>query len=59
MWSVAYGGVKLLDRVLKVFKQVIIDVRIRRKVNIDGIQFWFSPGKGTTDSIMNVDSKMA
>jgi len=46
----SYRGIKLLDQVLKVLERVIED-RLRRRVKIDGMQFGFSAGKGTTDAI--------
>jgi Reverse transcriptase (RNA-dependent DNA polymerase) len=46
----SYRGIKLLDQVMKVFERVI-EVRLRRLVNIDEMQSGFSPGKGTTDAI--------
>src|SRR5437867_3247769 len=41
----SYGGIKLLERVLKVLERVI-EARIRKIAKIDEMQFEFSPGKG-------------
>src|SRR5206468_9992165 len=49
----SYRGIKLLEHVLKVLEGVI-EARIRKIVKMDDIQFGFSPGKGTTDSIFIV-----
>jgi hypothetical protein len=49
----SYRGIKLLDQVLKVLERVI-DARVRNKVKIDGMQFGFRSGKGTTDAIFIV-----
>ena len=46
----SYRGIKLLDQVMKVFERVL-EVRLRKRVKIDEMQFGFSPGKGTTDAI--------
>jgi len=32
----------------------VIEVKIRRRVHIDGMQFGFSPERGTTDAIFIV-----
>jgi len=32
-------------------------VRIRRKVNINGMQLLFSPGKGTADAISKMEER--
>jgi len=48
-----YREIKLLDHVMKVLERVI-DLRIRNKVNIDVMQFDFSPGKGTPDLLFIV-----
>jgi len=40
----SYRGIKLLDKMMKVFERVI-EVRVRRKVNVDDMQFGFPPGK--------------
>jgi len=47
-------GIKLLDNVIK-FLELVIEVRVRKKVNIDGMRFGFSPGKGTTEAILIVN----
>jgi len=49
----SYRGVKLLEHALKVFERVI-ESRVRRKVDIDAMQFGFRAGKGTTDAIFIV-----
>src|SRR4051812_4863015 len=53
----SYRGIKLLEHVLKVLERVI-EARLRKAVKIDamqfGLQFGFSPGKGTTDAIFIV-----
>jgi hypothetical protein len=46
----SYRGIKLLDQVMKVFERVI-EAKLRKRVEIDGMQFGFRPGKGTTDAI--------
>ena len=38
---------------MKVFERVI-EARLRRRVQIDNMQFGFSPGKGTMDAIFIV-----
>ena len=49
----SYRGIKLLDHVLKVFERVM-EVRVRRIVKIDEMQFGFMAGRGTTDAIFIV-----
>lgn len=49
----SYRGIKLLDHVMKVLERVI-EVRVRSKVSVDGMQFGFCPGKGTIDAIFIV-----
>jgi len=49
----SYRGIKLLDQVMKVLERVI-EVRVRNKVKVDGMQFGFSSGRGTTDAIFIV-----
>jgi hypothetical protein len=49
----SYRGIKLLDQGMKVFERVM-ETKIRKRVNIDGMQFGFTPGKGTTDAIFIV-----
>ena len=49
----SYRGIKLLDHAMKVFERVI-EKRVRRKVNLDEMQFGFRPGRGTTDAIFIV-----
>jgi hypothetical protein len=49
----SYRGIKLLEHMMKVLERVI-EVKVRRKVEIDDMQFGFSPGKGTTDAIFIV-----
>ena len=45
-----YRGIKLLDQVLKVVERVI-EVIIRKQVDIDSMQLGFMPGRSTTDAI--------
>ena len=45
-----YRGLKLTDQVMKVLEHDL-QSHIRKMVNIDGMQFGFVPGKGTTDAI--------
>ncbi|XP_034047688.1 collagen alpha-2(V) chain [Thalassophryne amazonica] len=45
-----YRGIKLLEQVMKILEK-IIDRRLRMLINIDDMQFGFSPGKGTTDAV--------
>jgi len=49
----SYRGIKLLDHAMKVFEK-IIEKRVRSQVELDDMQFGFSPGKGTTDAIFIV-----
>ena len=45
-----YRGLKLTDQVMKLLERVL-DSAIRDMVDIDGMQFGFVPGRGTTDAI--------
>ena len=49
----SYRAVKLLEHGMKVLERVV-ERRLRRKVNIDNMQFGFMPGKGTMDAIFIV-----
>jgi Reverse transcriptase (RNA-dependent DNA polymerase) len=49
----SYRGIKLLDQVMKNLERVI-EVRVRNRVKLDGMQFRFSSGKDTTDAIFIV-----
>jgi len=49
----SYRGIKLLDHAMKVF-EMIFEKRVRSQVELDDMQFRFSPGKGTTDAIFIV-----
>jgi hypothetical protein len=49
----SYRGIRLLEHVMKVLER-IIEVRVRRIVKIDSMQFGFMPGRGTTDAIFIV-----
>ena len=46
----SHRGIKLLEHAMKVFERVI-EARVMRRVQIDSMQFGFSPGKGTIDAI--------
>ena len=46
----SYRAIKLLEQAMKVVERVL-EGRIREQVDIDKMQFGFSPGKGTTDAI--------
>ena len=48
-----YRGIKLLDQGMKVLERVLEGL-IRDRVSIDGMQFGFMPGRGTTDAIFIV-----
>ena len=48
-----YRGLKLTDQVMKLVERVL-DPLIRKMVGIDGMQFGFVPGRGTTDAIFIV-----
>jgi len=53
-WNVDLNrAMKLLEHAMKVIERVF-ERRIREKVNIDAMQFGFTPGKGTTDAIFTV-----
>ena len=45
-----YRGLKLLDHVMKTTERIIKAI-IRERINIDGMQFGFVPGRGTSDAI--------
>jgi hypothetical protein len=49
----SYRGIKLLDQVMKVLERVV-EARIRERVKVDGMQFGFTPKKGTMDAIFIV-----
>src|SRR5206468_3840554 len=49
----SYRGIKLLDHAMKICERVI-EGRVRSRVCLDGMQFGFSKGKGTTDAIFIV-----
>ena len=49
----SYRVIKLLEHAMKVIERVF-ERRIREKVKIDGMQFGFMPGKGTTDAVFTV-----
>ena len=46
----SYRGIKLSEHAMKVVER-IFEYRIRQHIEIDGIQFGFMKGKGTTDAI--------
>ena len=48
-----YRGLKLVDQVMKVIERVI-DKLLRKRIDIDEMQFGFAPGRGTTDAIFLV-----
>ena len=48
-----YRGLKLTDQVMKTL-ECVMDFYIRGMVDIDGMQFAFVPGRGTTDAIFTV-----
>ena len=43
-------GVKLLERTMKIVERML-ERRFQKLVNIDGMQFDFMPGRGTTDAL--------
>ena len=45
-----YRGLKLTDHVMKILERVV-DKLIRKKLNINAMQFGFMPGRSTTDAI--------
>ena len=45
-----YRGIKLMSHTMKLWERVI-EARIRKEVTIAEQQFWFMPGKSTTDAI--------
>ena len=49
----SYRGIRLLEHALKILERVV-EVRVRKIVKIDDLQFGFMPGKGTTDAIFIV-----
>ena len=49
----SYRGIKLLDQAMKILERVI-ERRVRDKVQINGMQFGFRSGIGTTDAIFIV-----
>ena len=48
-----YGGLKLLEHVMKIVERVL-ERKIRESVNIDSMQFGFMPGRETTDALFVV-----
>ena len=46
----SHRGIKLLEHVMKTLERVL-EARLRRQMVIDNMQFGFTPGKSTTDSI--------
>ena len=48
-----YRGLKLTDQAMKTL-ECVMDFYIRGMVDIDGMQFAFVPGRGTTDAIFTV-----
>ena len=48
-----YRGLKLTEQVMKILQR-IVDGLFRQLVSIDGSQFGFVPGRGTTDAIFVV-----
>jgi hypothetical protein len=49
----SYRAIKLLEHAMKVVERVL-EWRVREQINIDEMQFGFTPGKGTTDAIFVV-----
>jgi len=49
----SYRGIKLLDQVMKIMER-IIERKVRKRVQIDDMQFGFRPGRGTIDAIFIV-----
>ena len=45
-----YRGLKLTDQVMKLVEHVL-EIQIRKIININEMQFGFIPGRGTTDAI--------
>lgn len=45
-----FRGIKLLEHGMKVMEK-ILERRLRTLIDIDNMQFGFSPGKGTTDAV--------
>ena len=46
----SYRGIKLLEHAMKIMERVL-ESRLRKQVEIDNMQFGFTPGKSTTDAI--------
>ena len=46
----AYRGVRLLEHAMKIFERVL-EMRIKKIVKVDDMQFGFMPGKGTIDAL--------
>ena len=46
----SYRGIKLLEHAMKIMERVL-ESRLRSQVEIDNMQFGFTPGKSTTDAI--------
>ena len=46
----SHRGIKLLEHAMKILERVL-EARLRKQVVIDNMQFGFTPGKSTTDSI--------
>jgi len=49
-----FRGIKLLEHAMKVLEK-IIEKRLRMLIDIDKMQFGFSPGRGTADAVFNKD----
>jgi len=49
----SYRGIKLLEQPLKV-RERVVERRLRNKVQINEMQFGFTPGRGNTDAIFIV-----
>ena len=49
----SYRAIKLLEHVMKILEKVL-ERRIRQIVELDEMQFGFTPGRGTTDAIFIV-----
>ena len=46
----SYRGIKLTDHVMKVLER-LIEKKVKSRVDVDGMQFGFTSGKGTMDAI--------
>ena len=46
----SHRGIKLLEHAVKILERVL-EARLRYQVEIENMQFGFTPGKSTTDSI--------